>query len=70
MGVKCRVYYLIFATDDKVAFLLLHSSRELSSSGARSALPMGGAPKAIVELYLFEYMLKVFFDYILDLRHA
>jgi hypothetical protein len=29
------------------------------SSGARSALPMGLAPKAIVELYLFEYRLKV-----------
>jgi hypothetical protein len=30
-----------------------------NSSGARSALPMGVAPEAIVELYLFKYRLKV-----------
>jgi hypothetical protein len=28
------------------------------SSGARSALPMGVAPEAIVEKYFFEYRLK------------
>jgi hypothetical protein len=59
MGVKCRVHYLVFTTDDEVEFLLLHSSRVFESSVARSALPMGVAPKAIVVLYLFEYRLKV-----------
>jgi hypothetical protein len=27
MGVKCRVLYLVFTTDDEVEFLLLHSSQ-------------------------------------------
>jgi hypothetical protein len=31
----------------------------MHSSGARSALPMGVAPEAIVELYLFKYRLKI-----------
>jgi hypothetical protein len=59
MGVKCQVYYPVFAIDDEVNFLLLCSSRELSTSGARSALPMGVASEAIVKLFLFEYRLKV-----------
>jgi hypothetical protein len=40
MGVKYQVYYLVFATDVEISSLL---------SGARPALPMGVAPKAIVE---------------------
>jgi hypothetical protein len=59
MGVKCRVHYLVFTTDDKVEFLLLHSSQVFESSGARPTLPMGVAPEAIVEFYLFEYRLNV-----------
>jgi hypothetical protein len=59
MGVKCRVLYLVFTTDDEVKFLLLHSSQVFESSGARTGLPMGVAPEAIVELYLFEYRLKI-----------
>jgi hypothetical protein len=35
------------------------NSRQEISSGARSALPMGVAPEAIVEKVFFEYRLKI-----------
>jgi hypothetical protein len=53
MGVKFQVHYLVFTTNDEVDFLLLHNSREFSTSGARQALLMRVAPKAIVE---FNYL--------------
>jgi hypothetical protein len=59
MGVKCRVHYPVFITDDEVEFLLLHNSWVFKSSGVRPALLMRLAPEAIVEFYLFEYRLHV-----------
>jgi hypothetical protein len=38
-------------------FICVNACQEISS-GARSALPMGVAPEAIVEKYFFEYRLK------------
>jgi hypothetical protein len=38
-------------------FTCANACQEISS-GARSALPMGVAPEAIVEKYCFEYRLK------------
>jgi hypothetical protein len=58
MGVKRRVYYLVFTIDDEVDFLLLHPESSTciktfflvtsSLSGAWSALPMGVAPEAMM----------------------
>jgi hypothetical protein len=47
MGVKCRVHYLVFTTDDEVEIFLLCTCWYLSTSGARSA--MGVAREAIWE---------------------
>jgi hypothetical protein len=40
-----------------IHFTCSNACQEISS-GARSALPMGVAPEAIVEKYFFEYRLK------------
>jgi hypothetical protein len=45
MGVKCQVYYPVFATDDEVDFLLLHSSQELSIIGCAISAPNGSSPR-------------------------
>jgi hypothetical protein len=53
MGVNVEFMFLVFTTDNglKIFFLALYllSSQGNSSSGARPALPMGVAPKAMVE---------------------
>jgi hypothetical protein len=59
MGVKCRVHYLVFTTDDEVQFLLFHCSQQLSIIGCTTSTPDGSSPRGyIVELYLFNYRLK------------
>jgi hypothetical protein len=45
MGVKCRIYYLVFATDDEVELLLLHYSRCLQFIGCATSAPDGSSPQ-------------------------
>jgi hypothetical protein len=57
MGVKCRVYYLMFTTDHEVDFLLLHESQYLQFIECAISAPDGVASEAIFE-FLFEYRLN------------
>jgi hypothetical protein len=43
----------------KLSFYSFVIANNCQSSGARSVLPMGVAPEAIIELFYFEYRLKV-----------
>jgi hypothetical protein len=58
MGVKCRVYYLVFATDDEVDFLLLCNSQELSIIGCVTNAPDGSSPRGYDGVLAADYRLK------------
>jgi hypothetical protein len=45
MGVTCRGYYLVFATNDEVDFLLLHDSQYLLIIGCAISAPDGSSPR-------------------------
>jgi hypothetical protein len=50
MGVKCQIYYQVFATNDEVNFLLLHSSRELSIIGCTISAPDVSSPRGYSQI--------------------
>jgi hypothetical protein len=58
MGVKCQVYYLVFATDDEVNFLLLCNSRELSIIRCVTNAPDGSSPRGYDGVLAADYRLK------------
>jgi hypothetical protein len=58
MGVKCRVHYLVFTTDDEVDFLLLQNSRIFFNIGCARSAPDGSSPRGYSQFFFFEYRLK------------
>jgi hypothetical protein len=58
-GSELLILLSMFFTDDEVNFYSFIVANICQSSGARTTLPMRVSPEAIVELYLFEYRLKV-----------
>jgi hypothetical protein len=59
MGVKCRIYYLMFSTNDEVEFLLLHYSLQLQLIRCATSAPDGSSPRGYSQIFYLSIGLNI-----------